>query len=142
MSLIKHNANRSALSLLSDLFNSDRFFSDRFFSEEWIPAVNVHETEKSFGIELAAPGMKKEDFRIKAENGMLTISSEKKEEKDEKEKNYTRREFNYRSFSRSFTLPPNTNEDDITAKYEDGVLKLNIAKKESAAPKRKEIQVS
>lgn len=142
MSLIKRNGNGAVRSLFSDFFDTDRFFSDRFLNENWIPAVNVLEDEKGYSIELAAPGKKKEDFKIHVENGILNISSESKDEKEEKDKNYTRREFSYNSFSRSFSLPPNTNEEDIMAKYENGVLKLDIAKKVPSAPKKKEITVS
>ena len=84
----------------------------------------------------------KKDFNISAENGVLTISSEIKEEKEEKEKDYTRREFSYSSFSRSFVLPENANEDDIKANYADGILKLEVAKKVINQPKvKKAIEV-
>ena len=114
-------------SLLSDFFDDDRFTSP------WIkgnmPAVNVKEMDKSFEVELAAPGFNKKDFNISVDNGLLTVSAATKQERQEKEDNYTRREFGYTSFSRSFNLPVNTNEEDIQAKYEDGILKLSIAKK-------------
>lgn len=115
--------------LLSDFFDNDRFFDSDWFKKQSVPAVNVKETEKSFEVEVAAPGLNKKDFKITVDNGVLTISSEKKEEKEQKEKDYTRREFSYSSFSRSFTLPENVNEDDVKANYEDGLLKLNVAKK-------------
>ena len=102
-----------------------------------MPAVNVHETEKSYEVELAAPGLSKKDFKITAEEGILTVSSEKKEEKEQKEKDYTRKEFEYSSFSRSFTLPQNINEEDIKATYEEGILKLTIAKHLASQPKLK-----
>ncbi|MEI5579364.1 Hsp20/alpha crystallin family protein, partial [Streptomyces brasiliscabiei] len=86
------------------------------------PAVNVSETDKNYEIEVAAPGMKKDDFKVKVENGAIHISAERKEEKEEKQKNYTRQEYSYNSFSRSFTLPEDVKEDDIKAQYEDGVL--------------------
>jgi len=102
-----------------------------------MPAVNVKETEKAFELEVAAPGLSKKDFKVTAEGGVLTVSSESKQEKEEKEKDYTRKEFNYSSFSRSFTLPENVNEEDIKAIYEDGVLRLSIAKKVISQPKMK-----
>jgi HSP20 family protein len=71
-------------------------------------------------VSLAAPGMKKEDFKIDVDGNMLTISSEKEETKEEKEKKFTRKEYNYSSFSRSFTLPDEVNKEKIDAKYEDG----------------------
>jgi HSP20 family protein len=123
--------------LLSDFFDNDRFFDSDWFKTQSVPAVNVKEKEKSFEIELAAPGLSKKDFNITVDNGVLTISSEKKEEKEQKEKDYTRQEFSYSSFSRSFTLPENVNEDDMKANYEDGLLKLTVAKKVIAQPKAK-----
>ena len=123
--------------LLSDFFDNDRFFDSDWFKKQSVPAVNVRETEKNFEIEVAAPGLSKKDFKITVDNGVLTISSEKKEEKEQKEKDYTRKEFSYSSFSRSFTLPENVNEDDVKANYEDGLLKLNVAKKVIAQTKAK-----
>jgi HSP20 family protein len=128
--------------LLSDFFDNDRFFDSDWLKKQSVPAVNVKETEKNFEIEVAAPGLSKKDFKIAVENGLLTISSEKREEKEEKEKDYTRKEFSYSSFSRSFTLPENVNEDDVKANYEDGLLKLNVAKKTITQPKvKKAIEV-
>ena len=139
MSLIKKTDWPSLLNgpMLSDFFDNDRFFDADWLRKQSVPAVNVKETEKSFEIELAAPGLTKKDFEISVDNGMLTISSEKKEEKEEKEKNYTRKEFSYSSFSRSFTLPENVNEEDVKAYYEDGILKLHIAKKAIGTSKPK-----
>jgi HSP20 family protein len=123
--------------LLSDFFDGDRFFDSDWMRKQSVPAVNVKENETNFEIEVAAPGLTKKDFKLTAENGILTITSEKQEEREEKEKEYTRREFSYRSFSRSFTLPENTNEDEIKANYEDGILKLHVAKKVIGQPKHK-----
>ena len=92
-------------SLLSDFFDGDRFFDSDWLRKQSVPAVNVKENESNFEIEVAAPGLNKKDFKVSAENGILMISSEKQEEKEEMEKDYTRREFSYRSFNRSFTLP-------------------------------------
>lgn len=96
------------------------------------PSVNVVETEHSFRVEVAAPGLEKGDFNIKVEDDLLSISGQRKEEKEEKEGNYTKREFNYSSFSRSFRLPEICNSRDISANYDKGVLNLNIPKKEEA----------
>jgi HSP20 family protein len=128
--------------MISDFFENENLQFDDFFRKDWIPAVNVSETDKSYDIELAAPGLKKEDFHIKVENGVLTISSEKKTEKETKEKNYTRKEFNYSSFSRSFTLPENVKEDGIKASYDNGLLKLNVVKTAANVAKAKEIAVA
>jgi HSP20 family protein len=122
---------------LSDFFDNDRFFDSDWLKKQSVPAVNVKETDKNFKIEVAAPGLSKKDFKITVDNGVLTISSEKQEEKEQKEKDYTRKEFSYSSFSRSFTLPENVNEDDVKANYEDGLLKLNITKKLIAQVKAK-----
>jgi HSP20 family protein len=144
MSLIKRSDWPALIngSWLSDFFDNDRFFDFEGLKKHSMPSVNVKEHDKDFEIEVAAPGLSKKDFKIAVENGVLTISSEKEEEKEEKEKNYTRREFSYNAFSRSFTLPENVNESDIKARYEDGLLKLNVAKKMITQPKeRKAIEV-
>jgi len=95
------------------------------------PSVNLRETDKEFKIELAAPGLKKDDFKVEWHNGMLTISSEKKEEKENKDKdgNFLRREFSYESFTRSFSMPENIKEDSVDAIYSDGILHISIGKK-------------
>lgn len=144
MSLLKRGNGYSPVmrNLLSDFFESENLQFDDFFRKDWVPAVNVSETDKAYDIELAAPGLKKEDFHVKVVDGVLTISSEKKSEKEVKDKNYTRKEFNYASFSRSFTLPENVKEEEIKATYENGVLKLNIAKLAVAVSKAKEIAIS
>ncbi len=121
--------------LFTDKWLSDFFDNDRFFDADWmkriqvVPAVNVKELEKGFEIEMAVPGMTKKDFNINIENGVLTIFTEKKEEKEEKEDAYTRKEFNYSSFTRSFNLPENINPEKVEARYEDGMLRIMIAKK-------------
>ena len=95
-----------------------------------IPAVNIAEHKDEYIVSLAAPGLKKEDFVIKIDDNMLTISSEKEENKEEKEKKFTRKEYSYSSFSRSFTLPEEIKRDKIEAKYEDGVLKVSLPRSE------------
>ncbi len=143
MSLIK----RSELPLINNGWLSDFFDSEKFFDSDWLrnrslPAVNVKETDKTYEIEVAVPGRNKKDFKITAENGVLTISSEKKEETEHKEKDYTRKEFSYSSFSRSFTLPEDANEDDVKANYGDGILNVAIAKKTvSYAKPKREIEI-
>ncbi len=102
-----------------------------------LPAVNVKETEDSFEIEVAAPGMKKEDFKVNIENHVLTISSEKNEERKEEEKGrFTRREFSYQSFQRSFSIPENVVDGEkISARYCEGILCITLPKKEEVKPK-------
>ncbi|MGO4818713.1 Hsp20/alpha crystallin family protein [Flavobacterium sp. W22_SRS_FP1] len=99
-----------------------------------LPSVNLKETDKKIEIELAAPGLKKQDFKVEIDNNMLSISSEKEEEKEEtrKKDNYYKKEFNYQSFRRSFSLPDYADENKITADYKDGILHVAIDKKEGA----------
>ncbi len=108
------------------------------------PAVNIKKDDGKFEIELAAPGMKKSNFNIELNEGRLTISTEKKTEKEEKneEGNYTRREFSYTSFSKSFTLPNEVDEEKINAKYEDGVLVVEIPQTKAEIKKPKLIDIS
>lgn len=113
---------------MDNFFRDDDFFANRWTREMTVPAVNVQETEKEFRLEVAAPGMKKEDFKLEVKEGMLYISAETKEEKEMKEEGYTRKEFNYHSFSRSFWLPENVKSDDIKATYKDGILNLVLPK--------------
>lgn len=127
----------SVPTLLTDRWLNEFFDTNRFFDSDWLklaaapamPAVNIKETEKEFMLELAAPGMTKNDFEVTIDNGILTITAEKEVTKEEKELNYTRREFNFTNFTRSFTLPENINEEKIVANYEEGVLKLHLNKK-------------
>jgi HSP20 family protein len=142
MSLIKRTDWPRGNSLLADLFDNDRFFASPWLSGRNMPAVNIRENEKDYEVELAVPGYDKKDFEISVDNGLLTVSGEKREETEKKDDNYTRREFGFSSFSRSFNLPTNINEENIDAKYADGVLKLIIAKKQETNGKsRKQISI-
>lgn len=133
--------------LFDDFFNRELFnWGNNNFSSTLttIPSVNIKENPDDFEVEVAAPGMEKQDFEITLEGNMLTISSSKKNQKEESEGNYTRKEFSYQSFQRSFELPKDVvDEEHIVAKYENGVLKLTIPKTENAkkqAPRLIEIQ--
>lgn len=95
-----------------------------------VPPVNIIENEDSYVLSLAVPGMKKDDFKISLEGLMLTISTEKEEEKEEIEEKFTRREYNFYSFSRSFTLPEDVKPEYIEAKYEEGLLKIVLPRKD------------
>ncbi len=106
-----------------------------------VPAVNIAETENEFHIELAVPGLKKEDFKISLEKNILSVSAEKKAENVEEGTKITKREFNYTSFVRSFTLPESVDHSKIDAEYTDGILKLNVAKREDAKIQTREIAV-
>ncbi|WP_026898810.1 Hsp20/alpha crystallin family protein [Daejeonella oryzae] len=97
-----------------------------------VPAVNITESKDEYLVSLAVPGMKKSDFKIDLEGNMLSISSEKEESSEEKDKRFTRKEYSYSSFSRSFSLPEEINQEKIEAKYEDGVLKISLPRKEES----------
>jgi len=126
-------------------------FMDNILSRDWmdwstsnfsntnttIPAVNIKENDNEYEIEVAAPGMKKDDFKVNLNKNQLTISSERSNEKNEKNsENYLRKEFSYQSFQRSFTLPENLVDDEkISAKYNDGILYVRIPKREEVKPR-------
>lgn len=116
--------------MFPDLLGSDRLLSnDILLDRKWVPSMNVKETDDHFEIDIAAPGFSKKDFEVSIENGLLKISAENKEEVEKKDENYTRREYNYNSFFRSFALPENVNEEDmIDATYKRGILKLTLNK--------------
>ena len=133
MNIIKFQKENPIFQHFPTLF--DDFFNDGFVNKiatgTSLPAVNIKETDSDFKILVAAPGLKKEDFKINLNENVLTIYSEKKEEKEEVEKGkFTRREYSFSSFSRSFTLPGTVQSDAIEAKYENGELILSIPKKE------------
>ena len=141
MSIVRRNYNGNRLpgmnNWFDDFLSRDVFdWSNTNFSNTGttLPAVNIKENENSFEVEVAAPGLKKEDFKVELDNNILTISSEKQEEKEESEgEKYTKREFSYQAFQRSFTIPQRLVEQDkIVAKYKDGVLHLLIPKAEEA----------
>jgi HSP20 family protein len=121
---------------MNEIFKPDWFGGMDNFNAN-VPAVNIKENEQDFELEFAIPGFKKEDFNIELDNDVLTVSSEMKTEEETKEENYTRREFGYSSFRRSFTLPETVDGGKINATYEDGLLKLTLPKKEDALPKPK-----
>jgi len=133
MSLIKWNNQ-------PDLFNGivDRFFED--FGTDFYhstPAVNITESDEAYYLEIAAPGLNKDDFQLSLDHNILTVSAEQKAENEDKDNNgkYKRREFSYTSFKRSFTLPNSVDADGIGAKYENGVLNLSVPKREEVKPR-------
>lgn len=139
-------------SLVSDFFGASLFDRDFFDLESDlfpsrlginIPTANVTETPKEFKLELAAPGLERKDFNVEVENHVLRISAEKEEEKKEKNGEYSRREYSFNSFSRSFSLPENVKEGNIDARYENGVLKVSIPKeKETPVKPAQKVSVS
>ena len=137
MSLIKFS--NQMPSLFDRFFEGDMFdWSNRNFSltNTTLPSVNIKESPEGFEVAVAAPGFSKSDFSIELNNDQLTISSEKKTETETKNnEHFTRREFSYQSFSRTFTLPSIVEGNDIKAKYDNGILSVSIPKKEEAKPK-------
>jgi HSP20 family protein len=137
MSLVKFSNSRP--SVFDRVFDNDIFdWSHKNYSttNTTLPSVNIKEDNEGFEVEVAVPGFDKSDFNIEIDNEILTISSEKTiEDKVEDDKKVTRREFSYQSFKRTFTLPVIVESDKITAKYENGILVVNIPKKEEAKPK-------
>lgn len=133
--LTKRNDAPFVPTLFNDLF---RDWSTTNFSETntTLPAVNIKETQDEFIVDVAVPGMEKKDFKIDLDNDVLTISSEKTVNNEETKENYTRKEYSYRSFKRSFTLPQGiVNRNQIEAIYKNGELKITIPKLEEAKPK-------
>ena len=128
----------------------DDFFNDRVFNnnspaprKNISPAVNIIEADNDFRIEVAVPGLTRNDFNIEVEDDVLTISSVEKEKEEEKLPNYTRREFNFSSFKRSFQLPETIDQDQIQASHKEGVLSITLVKKEEEvqnAPKQIEVK--
>ena len=138
MTLVKRNS-----SLLSDRPNLfDDFLTRDFFNWDFntlqatgstLPAVNIRENNDAFLVEMAAPGMRKEDFKVELDNEVLTISSRKEAESSKENERYTRREYSYQAFQRSFHLPKSVvDENQIKASYENGILRILIAKREEA----------
>ena len=135
MSIVRRN-NLMFPSLMNEFFKPDWFGGMEKF-ENRIPAVNIKESETGFELELAIPGQKKEDFNVEIDDNVMTISMETKSEDQTTEENYTRREFSYQSFKRSFTLPETIDEDKIEASYTDGILKFRLPKRDEVLPKPK-----
>ncbi|MDM9632285.1 Hsp20/alpha crystallin family protein [Robiginitalea aurantiaca] len=150
MELMKFKKRHPGKLLSEDFFNLDNFFDERMWksglmnADFWNgktvePALNIRETKDHFEIELAAPGFAKTDFTITIENGCLNIAAEKEVTEEDKSEDYTRREFNYSSFTRSLQLPESVREEDIEAKYNDGILNFRLNKKE--IPQKKAAKV-
>jgi HSP20 family protein len=127
---------RVRLPYFNDLFND--LFENSItpdFRRSTVPHVNIRENGDRFVLEMAAPGLNKEDFKLSLENDILSVGCEKKSESTEKNEKYTRREFSYSSFNRSFTLPEVVDPEKISARYENGVMIIELPKKEEAKPK-------
>ena len=125
-------------SLIDDFINTDWNLKVPSFSST-VPAMNIKELDSQFEIELAVPGMKKDDFEIEVEDGVLSISSTQEEEQVNEKGKFTRREFSYSSFRRSFTLPDSVNPTKIDATYKEGVLLVLLPKHKEAQPQPKKL---
>ena len=145
MALIKWNSDANLLPAISGWL--DDFFPDtnEMFRPALrgasLPAVNITENNDAFNVKVAAPGFKKEDFKLELHNGYLTISGETKEEKEDQNERYTRQEYRYSSFNRSFTLPENVRAEEIAAEYNDGILKVTLPKKKTEEKPKQQIAV-
>ncbi|WP_158827863.1 Hsp20/alpha crystallin family protein [Mucilaginibacter lacusdianchii] len=145
MTLVKFN-NGQRRPVVAPRFNDvlDTIFNDTFFQAPQlakVPAVNIAEAENSFAIELAVPGLKKDDFKISLDKNVLSISADVKKEEGAEIKKYNKKEFSFASFTRSFTLPESVDQAKIEAEYVDGILTLTLAKKEEAKVQTREIAV-
>ncbi|GJM61805.1 Hsp20/alpha crystallin family protein [Persicobacter diffluens] len=125
----------------------DDFFQNDFFGRfpantQQMPQVNIKETDEAYHLEFAAPGLDKEDFNLKLENGLLTVHAEKEEKQEENEKVH-RKEYSYHSFTRTFRLDPNVLAEEVQANYVDGILKIMLPKKNKGEnPEAKRIEIS
>lgn len=142
MSLVKWNNKNLFPTFFDDFFADTEALYPATANRFSQVAVNISESENAFHLELAAPGLNKEDFNIEINNQTLFINFEQEENKEENEKNYTRKEYSFNSFSRSFRLPDNTIDTDINARYENGILKVDIKKKELKEKKVLNVQVN
>ena len=144
MALVKFERNRNlgVDRWMNDFFApvlEDSFLNDRFISR--VPAVNIAEDSEAFHIELAAPGLDKANFKINMEGDVLTISAEKEIKDQQSEKKYSKKEYSYSSFTKSFTLPEGVDQSKIDANYTDGILSVSVGKKEEAKQVSRLIEV-
>lgn len=147
MTLVKLNSRplqKSFNNLMDDFFATvPSIFRDDFVTPSFrsFTPVNIKETENDYVLEVVAPGFQKDDFKINLDNNTLTISADKKEETENNNEKFIRKEFKQQSFSRSFTIDEKTDAENISAKYVNGVLTLNLAKKQEVKPSVKEISI-
>ncbi|WP_293742243.1 Hsp20/alpha crystallin family protein [uncultured Pedobacter sp.] len=138
-----NNRTRNTAPYFNNVFDS--LFSEAVSKNKMVdksPNVNIHENDATYVIELAAPGLKKEDFQINLKKDTLSVWAEVKKDENQVAKDFTRKEFDYSSFARSFNLPDTADGDKITAEYKDGILSINISKKDTAKLQHREIVVS
>lgn len=148
MSIVKAAPRESTFpAIFSDFFNNDPFFRTPWPSLETngsaVPAVNIRENDREYKLELAAPGFRKEDFKVEVEDEMLKISAEHSESEEHKNEQFTRKEYSMESFERSFSLPSNAGKENIHAQYNQGMLRIQIPKRtDSSYRPKKEIMIS
>ena len=128
--------------VMNSLFEHETFEPIKKLATRHIPSVNISENEKGFMIEVAAPGMKKEDFNVEVTHDTLAIWSEKQNKKEQESGKYAVREFNYTSFKRNFSLPKTVDKSKIEARYEDGILYVSILKRQEEETPTKKIAIS
>jgi len=138
---LHHPARKSFDSVVDDFFNSIPGLWNDGYSGINLAPVNISETANGFNLEVSVPGINKEDIKVNVEKGLLTISYDKKEENKQEESKTIRREFSHRSFKRSFTVADEINAEGIQAKYENGILKLFLPKKEQVKDSPKQVVV-
>ena len=128
--------------VMNSLFDNNTFEPIKKFATRQIPSVNISENDKGFTIEVAAPGMQKDDFNVEVSHDTLTIWSEKEQKNHEEDGKYAVREFNYTSFKRNFSLPKSVDKSKIEARYSDGILHVTILKKQEEETPTKRIAIS
>ncbi|ANI87964.1 hypothetical protein A9P82_00710 [Arachidicoccus ginsenosidimutans] len=139
MTLVKRNYNNGWNNLFDDFFGG--IANANFAKDLNVPPVNIQENNDAFVVDVVAPGLQKQDFKLNVKDGLLTISYEKAEEQETKAEKLHRQEYAFRSFKRTFTLDEKINSDEISAKYENGILQIILPKKEEVKVLPKEISV-
>jgi HSP20 family protein len=147
MTLVRYKPNSNAdqtiprtFSQFLDNFFDEALYNKRPFEGSFMPGIDVRETDKNYEVEVALPGIKKDDIKVDLEDRLLTVSGERKYEKEEQGVKYHMVETRYGSFSRSITLPNNINRESVNATFEDGILKITIEKEENAVTKQIQIK--
>lgn len=148
MTLLKFNQPKSYANILDDVFTAqpwNKLFKEEVLSSDFFgtyPPVNIYETKEGYSIDLVVPGHDKADFKLQVEKNTLSVSAEKKAETRSEAEKQLRREFGFRAFKRSFSLAENVDAENINAKYENGILKITLPKKEKQQEESKQIVVS
>lgn len=141
MSTIALRKNNLFPGIFDDLFNDEWLGNSTKKLGNTLPAVNIKESDKNFKLEVAIPGLKKEDIKIDVDSEILSISSEQKQKHEENNDEYSRREYHFSSFKRCFSIPETVDIEKIDASYKDGILNINLPKREELTPKSKSIQI-